>query len=368
MSSPVYSCDLRASAEASLAVKIARLLAAAGLEDVLAAHDLTAVKVHFGEPGNTAFIRHIHLAGIVEQISACGAAPFLTDSNTLYRGERSNGVAHARTACRHGFVFGAVSAPVLIADGLRGNDGCTIDLDGRHFATVEIASAIAQADALVCVSHFKGHELSGFGGALKNLGMGCATRKGKMQQHTDIKPVVDQSRCVRCGRCQRWCPADAMTVDDYGVQIEMPACIGCAECIAVCSHDAVGLDWACDTGVFQEKMAEYAAGALRGKEDKALFVSFLTDISPACDCYGYADYPLVADIGVLASRDPVAIDQAGYDLVGRAPVLERSCLTGRREALHPFRQLYPAVDPTVQMRAAESLGIGTRRYQLQEVC
>lgn len=352
----------------NMSQKLMVLLDKAGLLSVVKQNDIVAVKLHFGEKGNTAFIRPIFLRDIVERIYACGGRPFLTDSNTLYRGERSDAVAHLTMSLIHGFNYTAISAPVIIADGLRGKDGENVEISGKHFTKVLIASAVLQADALVSVAHFKGHELSGFGGTIKNLGMGCATREGKMKQHSDILPSIEAKKCTACGRCAAWCPEQAIKIHKMKSKIDEKKCIGCAECIAVCPRDAIKIIWNDNSSVFQEKMVEYALGAITHKKKKALYVNFLTNISPACDCYGHADRPIVPDIGIVASRDPVAVDQASLDLVNAEQGFFNTALTMNHDRqMDKFKGLYPQVDGEIQLAHAQLLGMGTRNYELIRV-
>lgn len=352
MQSTVWFSDLSAPAGTSLLDKTARLLRAAGLSERIPQGALTAVKLHFGERGNTAFIRPVFLRAVVAEIAAAGGKPFLTDTNTLYVGGRCNAVDHIRTAVTNGFAFPVVDAPVIIADGLRGESAVKVPVEGRMFREVSIGSGIANADAMVVVTHFKGHELSGFGGAIKNLGMGCASRAGKLAQHSTVSPSVDPSGCTGCGTCVAHCPSGAIAVVSQKALIDPAACIGCADCIVICPQHTVKVDWNEAAPSVQRRMVEHAQGALRGKESRTLFLTFVTQLSPFCDCYGNSDRPIAPDVGILASADPVALDQACADLVIRA--------AGR----DVFRETHPSVDWTVQLSYAEELGLGTRRYAL----
>ena len=365
MNAEIYFADLRANSSRNMSDKMHALLDQAGIASVIGKNNLIAVKVHFGEKGNTAFIRPIFIRDIINSISALGNKPFLTDTNTLYRGERSEAVSHVANALVHGFNYTAMAAPVIIADGLRGADEVRIPIKGKHFSEVIIGSAIIQADALICVSHFKGHELSGFGGALKNLGMGCASREGKMKQHADINPAIERKECTSCGRCIDICPVDAIAFDKKKVVINHCSCIGCAKCITICPQGAVKISWDENSHLFQEKMIEYALGVSFNKKKRMLFVNFLTDISPQCDCYGHADQSIVPNIGILASIDPVAIDQASVDLVNAQYGNIKSALKTNHEPFKDkFRGIYPAVDWEVQLNYAEQLRIGKRSYKL----
>jgi len=348
--------------------KIHDLLCSAGLRSIVSKKDLVAVKLHFGEKGNSAFIRPLFLQPIIDSVAALGGKPFLTDTNTLYCGDRSEAVSHIAIALKHGFNFTALNAPVIIADGLCGADEVRVPVHGRHFQDVLIGSAVLQADALICVSHFKGHELSGFGGALKNLGMGCASRQGKLKQHTDVNPSIEPKDCVGCGRCISSCPTGAIKLTKKKAAIDQGLCIGCAKCISLCPKSAVKINWGENTCLFQEKMVEYAAGVFRRLEKKITFINFLTDISPQCDCYGHADQPIVPDIGILAANDPVALDQASADLVNAQTGIANSALKKSFKPLRDkFRDLYPAVDWTVQISYAERLGMGSKNYKIIKI-
>jgi uncharacterized Fe-S center protein len=368
MKANVYFADLRANSACTLSDKIRILLNRAGIDSVIQKNNLIAVKVHFGEKGNTAFIRPVFIRDILNTITTIGARPFLTDTNTLYRGERGEAVSHIAIALVHGFNFTALAAPVIIADGLRGTDETRVAIQAKHFHEALIGSAITSADALVCVSHFKGHELSGFGGALKNLGMGCASRAGKMKQHTDISPIIERKECTGCGRCMEQCPVQAIDSVRKKAVINAGVCIGCAKCITVCPQGAIKINWDENSHIFQEKMAEYALGAVQNKKNKLLFINFLTDISPQCDCYGHADQSIVPDIGILASADPVAIDQASADLVNsQQGTMHSALMKNHKPHQDKFRGLYPSVDWEVQLDYAAKLHIGTRRYKLIRV-
>jgi uncharacterized protein len=366
--SAIFFCDLRADGSRNIHDKIRILLDRAGLPAVVKKNDLVAVKLHFGEKGNTAFIRPLFIQPIINALSVIGSKPFLTDTNTLYCGERTEAVSHIATALKHGFNFTALNAPVIIADGLLGSDEERVPIEGRYFHEVYIASAILQADALICISHFKGHELSGFGGSLKNLGMGCASRQGKMKQHTDISPIIEPKDCIGCSRCISACPTGAIKLSKKKGAIEPGLCIGCAKCISICPQGAVQINWNENSRPFQEKMVEYAACVYQRLRKKVLFVNFLTDISPQCDCYGHADQPIVPDIGIMASTDPVAIDQASADFVNAQTGLKNSALKNSFKPLQDkFRDLYPLVDWTVQLSYAATLGMGCTNYKIVKI-
>ncbi|MCL5045951.1 MAG: DUF362 domain-containing protein, partial [Actinobacteria bacterium] len=339
----------------------------AGFSSLFKSKDLVAIKLHFGERGNTAYIRPQFLRRVVDKVRASGARPFLTDANTLYVGSRSNAVDHLQTAVENGFDYAVVNAPLVIADGLIGMDYETVRIDGKWFKKVKIGSALVQADGIISVAHFKGHGATGFGGTLKNLGMGGACRSGKQMQHSDLLPRVSREKCTACRKCTRWCPAAAINIEEQAAVISEDRCIGCAECTVICPHSAIDISWKSEEGVLQEKMAEYTLGVLKGKEGKAGFISFVTDVSPDCDCCAWNDAPIVPDIGILASKDPIALDQACADLVNRAAALSGSRMDDNPEARDKWRALNPKVDWMTQLEYGERIGLGTRDYRLVKV-
>lgn len=362
----VWFAPVRTAHKDSLVKRAGRLLERAGLSRVVEEGDLVAVKLHFGESGNTGFVRPVYLREVVARIKAAGGRPFLTDANTLYRGARGNSVDHIACALHNGFSYSTVEAPIIIADGLDGRDAVDVAIrGGRHFEEVRIGSAAVHADALVVVSHFKGHEATGFGGALKNIGMGLGCRSAKQRMHADFRPEVTAGKCTACGRCVQWCPVDAIVIGpDRVAAIDHGACYGCGECVAACPDGAIAAQWKTAPESIQEKIVEHAAGVLAGKEGKAIHLSFLTDISPDCDCWHFSDAGVVADIGVLASTDIVAVDRAAYDLVIAAPGLAGT----RGEGLGSGQDKLTAitgVDGTHAIRYAERMGLGTQLYGLR---
>jgi len=363
--SKVYFSNLRTSVKENLPSKLLRLIGNAGLEDVIGDRNLVAVKLHFGEAGNTSFIRPVLVRQIVDRIVELGASPFLTDANTLYAGTRGDAVSHLNTAIKNGFAYSVVNAPVIIADGIRGASLSRVAIDQKIIKTAYIGRDIVEADALISLAHFKGHELSGFGGTIKNIGMGCASRKGKLEQHSGLSPKVKSKKCVGCGDCVGHCSQKAISLKKEKAIIDPKKCVGCGECILVCPNSAIDIQWSNDIPLFQKKMAEYTLAVLKGKGEKAVFLNFLTNVSPACDCYGYSDAPIVPDIGITASRDPVAIDQASVDLVNQQTAASGTCLTKGREAGEDkFRGVYPNIDWTTQLEYAQEIGLGSREYEL----
>jgi hypothetical protein len=368
MPSTVYFIDMRAKYKENFVDKLGKLLEIAGLEQTVKKRGLTAVKLHFGEIGNTAYIRPVFIRKVVECIKEVGGVPFLTDANTLYAGNRSDAPHHLVTAIQNGFAYSVVDAPVVIADGLRGKSESAVIINKKHFKRAYIGTEIVQADCLISVAHFKGHELSGFAGTFKNVGMGCASRKGKMAQHADVAPRVEIEDCVGCGECVEHCPVKAIALVADRANINDDKCIGCGECVIVCPNEAVKIQWNESVPLFLEKMVEYTCGVLKGKKGRALFVNFITDVSPSCDCAPFNDAPIVRDIGVVASTDPVAIDQASADLVNQEKALPGSCLKENTNAGEDkFKGLYPKVDWEIQLDYAEEIKLGARNYVLEKI-
>jgi uncharacterized Fe-S center protein len=365
MSSKVYFIDFRADVQTNTMAKLENLIETAGLPEVIKQRDLVAVKIHFGELGNAAFIRPIYMRSILKTIKKNGGVPFLTDANTLYAGTRSDAPHHLTTAIQNGFAYAVVDAPLVIADGLRGKSEVALPVYGKHFESAYIGKEIVEADVFISVAHFKGHELSGFGGTLKNVGMGSASRKGKLAMHSTVSPQVNAEHCIGCGECVEHCSQHALVLNDDKATIDDERCIGCGECILICSNEAIEIKWDREIPRFLESMVEYSAALLRQKAGKSLFVNFITDVSPACDCYPANDAPIVKNIGVVASRDPVALDQASVDLVNAEPALSNCRLSVNTEAGgDKFKGLYPNVDWPIQLDYAQHLGLGSRTYDL----
>ncbi|HOQ10664.1 MAG TPA: DUF362 domain-containing protein [Syntrophomonadaceae bacterium] len=374
MPAKVYYTNLRADSKAGLLDKMERLFKAAGLNKVIDKGDLVAIKLHFGELGNLAYIRPPYLRRLVQIIKKLGGKPFLTDANTLYVGSRSNAVDHLETAIANGFDYAVVGAPLIIADGLTGKDYVKVPINGEHFNEVNIGSAAYHADAMIVMTHFKGHELTGFGGAIKNVGMGLGSRSGKQQMHSDVLPRVRQENCTGCSKCMRWCPAEAIVMIEWEgnkagrlSSIVEEKCWGCGECIVTCNFGAMKPNWRTTPQAAQEKVAEYALGAVKGKEGKVGYINFVMNISPDCDCTHFNDLPIVADIGILASTDPVALDKACVDLVNSRPAQMGSVIEGLAAGQDKFKAVHPNIDWKYQLIHAQKIGLGTMEYELKEV-
>lgn len=333
---------------------VGELFDIAGAETVIKNNHLTAIKIHFGEDGNLGYIKPRFVKPVAEKIKSFGAKPFLTDANTIYIGSRSNAIDHTEVALRHGFTVENAGAPVIISDGLRGNASVDVEVNLKHFKKVSVANAIHYSDSIVFMTHFKGHEISGFGGALKNIGMGCATREGKYQQHNSVVPKVNIDNCTACGKCVKWCPSGALGLkSDDRISFSAEKCIGCGECILSCPSEVFKIPWNDATSKVQEKMIEYAYGVCKNKG--CIYINFLNFITKFCDCYETKEKPYFDELGVMASLDPVAIDAASADVVNKAYGGDF------------FRHIFPDIDWRVQLDYAEKLGLGEKKYELSEI-
>jgi uncharacterized Fe-S center protein len=347
--------------------KLGKLLEQAGFSSFVQQNDLVAIKLHFGEQGTTAYIHPSYVGFLVGQVKSRKGRPFLTDTNVLYRSARGNSVDHLHTAFTHGFSPLVTGAPVIISGGLRGQTSIEVEIGKKHFRSVRLACEIGDFDKLICLTHFTGHLATGFGGAIKNLGMGLSAKSGKLAMHSTVVPLIKQERCTGCGTCLKHCPADAITMEEKLAVIDPAACIGCAECIGVCPTGAADIQWNESAQNLQEKICEYAYGVAK-KKGPIFFLTFLMNITPGCDCLAFSDAHIVPDIGILASYDAVAIDQAAVDLVNRQQALPGTSLKmnlGQGE--DKLRALYPKIDWRVQLRYGEEIGLGSRDYKLVSI-
>ncbi len=343
------SDDIRATCE-----KLKRLLERSAVLDAVRKGYEVAAKIHFGEEGNAGFVRPEYAGVVCDFIAAKGATAFLADTNTLYRGKRTNSRDHLAVAGKHGFTKEATGARIVIPDDADRNSTVGVKMNGERIKTAKLARLFIDADAIIAINHFKGHIMTGFGGALKNIGMGCATREGKLAQHCDASPVVYADKCKACGACVKICPADAIRIEEKRAVVDISKCIGCANCIAACPTNAMFIDMKSGLAV-QEKMVEYAAAALKGKKGRAGFLNFAVRIKKECDCWGEDTPTLAPDVGILASTDPVAIDKASFDLV------EKVC------GYDVFKEAHPDGDGMIQLRYAARIGLGALDYELIEI-
>lgn len=332
--------------------KILLLYRQSMLDSCFEKDDFVALKIHFGEDGNTTHIPANYFNPIIQHLNKKGAKPFFTDTCVLYRGQRSNAVNHLKVAEKHGFSLANTGAPVVIADGLRGRNEIEVEINAELFEKVSIATEAVVANAMIVATHITGHMASGLGGAIKNIGMGLASRKGKLRQHSSVSPWIEGSHCTGCGECILWCPENAISMNGNIAVIDKKLCIGCGECLTVCNFEAVKYNWKTSSQDLQKKMAEHALGAIKNKIDKTCFFNFLTNITPDCDCFSTKQQLVMNDIGILASRDPVAIDKAALDLIEEQSGKTLTSMS------------YPAIDPLIQLKHGEKIGLGEMNYEL----
>ncbi len=340
MKSKVYFIAVKNSDNMqAIKVKFARLLGESNLLDFIPEKSKVAIKMHFGEEGNTGYVRPEYVRLVCDRLAKKQADYFLSDTNTLYRGRRMNSQDHLKLAHEHGFTKDICGADIIIPD---------------EAGEAEVAGIFLEADVILGIAHFKGHMMTGIGGALKNIGMGCATRRGKLAQHSDISPFVRAERCVLCKKCIEICPAQAVSIKKDKAYIDPEKCIGCASCIAICPENAVDVDWEAGGSRIQEKMVEYAGAVLKSKAGRRAFINFAVKITKECDCLAKDDPRISPDVGILLATDPVSIDKASLDLITKA--------AGR----DIFREAHPSRDAMKQLQYACSIGLGSLDYELVE--
>lgn len=369
----VYFSDLRAPVGTNLLVKLEKLIRKAGIGDIDMNRKLVAIKLHFGEPGNLTYLRPNYAKVVADVVKSLGGVPFLTDCNTLYPGRRKNALEHIDAAYENGFSPFSTGCNVIIGDGLRGTDDVEVPVEGAEYIqTAKIGRAVMDADIFISLTHFKGHELTGFGGTIKNIGMGCGSRRGKMEQHNAGKPVVKGKLCVGCQMCAKQCGSDAIRYDEARkAHIDHERCVGCGRCIGACNFDAIRtLDDAANADL-NRKMAEYAKAVVTGRPQ--FHVSLVIDISPVCDCHDGNDTPILPDVGMFASFDPVALDQACADACLKQTPLPGSQLSDNMgledfvDHHDHFVNTTPESEWMSCMEHAEKIGLGTRDYELIKV-
>jgi uncharacterized Fe-S center protein len=341
------------------------LINSAGI-DFLSGGQKVGVKVHFGEPGCTTFVKPDFVKEVIDYIKLKGASPFLTDANTLYKGRRGTGQDHRKVAEEHGFGESELGAPIIIADGDDSSYVHEERINLKHFEKIKYGKAVLDADSLVVVSHVKGHMLCGFGGAIKNLGMGFGSRAAKQMMHADVKPHLSSTaKCTSCGTCISVCPADAVTMEGDYPKFDLEKCEGCAECIAFCPEGALRIQWDGSPISVMEKIAETAFAVVKQKRPNIMYYNFLTDVTPDCDCMTWSETPLVPDIGVLASYDPVAIDAASLHLIKMIEGRRDSKLNrGFEIGTDKFVALRPDIDGSKILDYGEEIGLGTSSFTL----
>ena len=365
--SKVYFADFRADHRENLLQKLERLVKQAGmLERIDFSNKYTAIKLHFGEPGNLSYLRPNFAKVIVDLIRKQGGKVFLTDCNTLYVGGRKNALDHLDAAYENGYNPFAVGCHVVIGDGIKGTDERWVPIDGEYVKEAKIGAAVMDADIIISMNHFKGHVAAGFGGALKNIGMGCGSRAGKMEMHSAGKPVISEKRCVGCGVCRKNCAHDAIAVTDKKAAINYDKCVGCGRCLGMCPMDAVRAASDESNDILVCKIAEYALAVL--KDRPHFHISFVMDVSPTCDCHGFNDAPIIPDVGIFASFDPVALDKACMDAANaQKPVRNSKLGEAELDLGDHFQTVHPTTNGIVAMEHGQKIGLGTMEYKLIKI-
>ena len=371
--SKVYFTDMRARPGTNLQQKLERLVRAAGIGDIDFADKYVAIKLHFGEPGNLSFLRPNWAKTVADVVKSLGGKPFLTDCNTLYVGRRKNALDHLDAAAENGFSPLSTGCQVIIADGLKGTDEVAVPVAGGEYVKeAKIGRAVMDADVFISLAHFKGHESTGFGGAIKNIGMGCGSRAGKMEMHCAGKPEVDKEKCRGCHMCARNCAHGAISFDENRrASIDHTKCVGCGRCLGVCNFDAIHNPNNAANDELNCRMAEYAKAVVDGRP--AFSINIVTQVSPFCDCHAENDTAIIPDVGMFASFDPVALDQACADACNAMPVLPGSLLDERLHAEGAcdhhdhFTNTSPETDWRTCLAHGEKIGLGRRAYELVTV-
>ena len=367
--SNVYFTDLRVKNGDNLLTKLQRLIKTAGIGNIDFTDKYVAIKMHFGEPGNLAFLRPNYAKAVADIVKELGGKPFLTDCNTLYVGGRKNALDHLDSANLNGFHPTTTGCQIIIADGLKGTDETLVPVEGgTYIKEAKIGRAVMDADVFISLSHFKGHESTGFGGALKNIGMGCGSRAGKMEMHSAGKPHVDQNLCVGCQMCAKICAHDAPEFENKKATINHDKCVGCGRCIGVCPKDAILSASDESNEILNCKIAEYTKAVIDNRPH--FHISLVIDVSPYCDCHGENDAAIVPNVGMFASFDPVALDMACAEAVNAQPVLSNSMLgdcSEEERACHNhdhFHSIFPETCWETAISHGEKIGIGNSKYKL----
>lgn len=371
--SKVFFTNLRATANMNLLQKLERLVKKAGIEQIDFTGKYTAIKIHFGEPGNLAYLRPNYAKVIADVVKSLGGKVFLTDCNTLYVGRRKDALEHLDAAYENGYNPFTTGCQIIIGDGLKGTDEAYVSVPGGEYVKeAKIGRAVMDADIFISLTHFKGHELTGFGGALKNIGMGCGSRAGKMEMHSDGKPHITQETCVGCKACAKMCAHSAITITDKKAKIDYARCVGCGRCIGACHFNAIGAAWDESNDVLNKKIAEYSLAVV--KDRPHFHISLVIDVAPFCDCHAENDLPIIPDIGMFASFDPVALDVACADMANKAPIISGSYLeeqlkniSNKANQQDHFVTTHPETNWMSCVDHAEKLGIGVKAYELIEV-
>ncbi|MCF0230154.1 MAG: DUF362 domain-containing protein [Parasporobacterium sp.] len=371
--SKVYFTDFRTPyGGPTMPQKLAGLAQKAGIADLDLEGKFVAIKIHFGELGNVSYLRPNYARAIVDLVKSLGGKPFLTDCNTLYVGSRKDALEHLECAWQNGFTPLSVGCPILIGDGLKGTDDIAVPVNGGEYVKeAYIGRAIMDADIFISLNHFKGHEMTGFGGAIKNIGMGCGSRAGKSAQHNSGKPDIKEKSCRGCRLCQKVCANNGLVFDEATrkMTVNKDNCLGCGRCIGACNFDAVYFKNGNAASLLNRKMAEYAKAVVDGRPN--FHISIITDVSPNCDCHSENDAPILPDIGMFASFDPLALDQACADACIKATPMPNSQLSDNLNRPgfaavknDPFTNSTPESEWKSCLEHAEKIGLGSREYEL----
>ena len=369
----VYYTDFRTKLGEGLPTKLKRLIRAAGIGQLDMDGKFVAIKMHFGELGNLGFLRPNYAKAVADVVKEQGGKPFLTDCNTLYVGSRKNALEHLYCAWENGFTPMTVGCPILIGDGLKGTDDVAVPVDGEYIKEAKIGRAIMDADVFITLNHFKGHEMAGFGGAIKNIGMGCGSRAGKKEQHHNGKPTVHEDLCRGCKRCQRECANNGLVFDEATrkMHIDPDNCVGCGRCIGACNFDAIEFSSWAAVKELNCRMAEYAKAVIQDRPN--FHISLIVDVSPNCDCHAENDAPILPNIGMFASFDPLALDQACVDACLACDPLPNSQLSDNmaKPDFHDHHDHFENSTPDSEYKTclehSEKIGIGTRSYELIKI-
>ena len=372
--SKVFFTDFRTKYDGeSMPQKLKRLIKEAGIANIDMENKFVAIKMHFGELGNISYLRPNYSKAVVDVVKELGGKPYLTDCNTLYVGSRKDGIEHLYCAWENGFTPLTVGCPVVIGDGVRGTDDVDVDVDGEYTKKAKIGRAVMDADVFISLTHFKGHESTGFGGTLKNIGMGCGSRAGKADMHNHGTPTINQDKCKGCKRCQKECANNGLTFDEQTkkMSININNCLGCGRCLGACNFDAIKFKDDNAVSVLNAKIAEYTKAVVDGRD--SFHISLIVDVSPYCDCHSENDAPILPNIGMFASFDPIALDQACVDACLKAKPIENSLLGDNMKKddfvdhHDHFKNTTPESDWKNQLAHGEKIGLGTREYELIKI-
>ena len=371
----VYFTDFRTEAFGDgLPTKLKKLIRKAGLGQIDMNGKFAAIKMHFGELGNISYLRPNYAKAVADVVKELGGRPFLTDCNTMYPGRRKNALEHLECAWENGFTPLTVGCPVLIGDGLKGTDDIGVPVAGGEYVKeARIGRAIMDADVFISLTHFKGHEMTGFGGVIKNIGMGCGSRAGKKEQHSSGKPNIRPDLCRGCLRCLAECAQDALVFDasTKKMSVDHDNCVGCGRCLGACNFDAISFEIDTAVELLNRRMAEYTKAVVDGRP--AFHISLVVDVSPNCDCHGENDAPILPNLGMFASFDPLALDQACADACLKAEPLPGSQLSDNMakpdfvDHHDHFVNSRPEAEWRTCLEHAEKIGLGSRKYELIRV-